>query len=51
MFGERCTLCGGKLDGKKVCKECGLDNSKSEKNYRINQSSCDGMPLTHVHDV
>mgnify|MGYP000037592442 CR=1 FL=1 len=50
MFGERCTLCGGKLDSKKVCKECGLDNSKSEKNYRINQSSCDGMPLTHVHE-
>lgn len=50
MFGERCTLCGGKLDSKKVCKECGLDNSKSEKYYRINQSSCDGKPLTHVHE-
>jgi len=49
MFGKRCTLCGGKLKGN-ICTECGLDNSKSEKNYRINQSSCDGMPLTHVHE-
>ena len=30
--------------------ECGLDNSKSDKNYRINRSDCDGMPLTHVHE-
>lgn len=50
MFGERCTLCGGKLDGRKVCKECGLNNSKSEKYYKINKSSCDGMPMTHVHE-
>jgi len=49
MFGKRCTLCGGKLKGN-ICTECGLDNSKSEKNYKINQSSCDGMPLTHVHE-
>lgn len=50
MFGERCTLCGGKLDSRKVCTECGLNNSKSEKNYKINKSSCDGMPMTHVHE-
>lgn len=50
MFGERCTLCGGKLDSRKVCKECGLNNSKSEKNYKVNQSSCDGRPMTHVHE-
>ena len=49
MFGERCTLCGGKLDSRKVCTECGLNNSKSEKNYKVNSSSCDGMPMTHVH--
>lgn len=49
MFGKRCSLCGGKLDSQMVCRECGLDNSKSEKYYRINQSSCDGQPLTHVH--
>lgn len=49
MFGERCTLCGGKLDSRKRCKECGLDNSRSEKHYKINKSACDGMPMTHVH--
>ena len=30
-------------------RECGLDNNKSDKNYRINQSECDHEPLTHVH--
>lgn len=50
MFGERCTLCGGKLDDRKRCKECGLDNSKSERYYKINESSCDHIPLTHVHE-
>ena len=49
MFGRRCTLCGGKLDSHNICTECGLDNNKSEKNYRINQSNCDELPLTHVH--
>ena len=49
MFGKRCTLCGGKLDSNGICKECGLDNKKNDKNYRVNQSSCDGQPLTHVH--
>ena len=50
MFGKKCTLCGGKLDGNNVCTECGLDNSKSEKNYKINTASCDREPLTHVHE-
>lgn len=50
MFGQRCTLCGGKLDSRKICTECGLDNSRSEKYYKVNQSSCDGEPLTHVHE-
>ena len=50
MFGKRCTLCGGKLDSHGVCKECGLDNNKNDKNYRVNQSSCDNQPLTHVHE-
>ena len=49
MFGKRCSLCGGKLNSSGICTECGLDNSKSDKNYRINRSDCDGMPLTHVH--
>lgn len=50
MFGRRCSLCNGKLNSKNVCKECGLDNSKSEKYYKINQSNCDDLPLTHVHE-
>lgn len=49
MFGKRCTLCGGKLDSNGICTECGLDNTKSDKNYRLNQSECDHEPLTHVH--
>lgn len=51
FFEERCTLCGGKLDKKGICTECGLDNKKSERHYKVNQSSCDGQPLTHVHDT
>ena len=50
MFGKRCSLCGGKLNSRGICTECGLDNSKSDKNYRINRSDCNGMPLTHVHE-
>lgn len=50
MFGKRCSLCGGKLNSRGICTECGIDNSKSDKNYRINRSDCDGMPLTHVHE-
>ncbi len=33
MFGKRCSLCGGKLNSRGICTECGLDNSKSDKNY------------------
>lgn len=50
MFGKKCSLCGGKLNSRGICTECGLDNSKTDKNYRLNQSECDGMPLTHIHD-
>lgn len=49
MFGRKCSLCGGKMDSKNICKECGLDNTKSDKYYKINQSSCDNEPLSHVH--
>ena len=49
MFGKRCSLCGGKLNSNGICTECGLDNNKSDKKYRINQSECDHEPLTHVH--
>lgn len=50
MLGKKCTLCGGKLNHENVCIECGLDNGKSDKNYKVNQSSCDRKPLTHVHE-
>ena len=50
MFGRRCTLCGGKLNSQNICTECGLDNSKSDQRYRLNQSDCDNQPMTHVHE-
>lgn len=50
MFGRECTLCGGKLDSNNICKECGLDNNKTDANYIINRSDCDDRPLTHVHE-
>lgn len=50
MFGRDCSLCGGKLDSRNICKECGLDNNKSEKNYKINVNTCDDQPMTHVHE-
>ncbi len=49
MFGKKCELCGGKLNNHDICTECGLDNTKTDKNYHMNESSCDHMPLTHVH--
>ena len=42
MFGKRCSLCGGKLVNNK-CTLCGLDNSKSDANYKVNVSRCDKM--------
>ena len=50
MFGKKCRLCGSKLDRNQICTECGLDNKKTDENYRLNKSSCDNMSLTHVHD-
>lgn len=51
MKKKRCTLCGGKLNKEKRCVECGLMNDKDDSQYthRVNQSVCDGSPLTHVH--
>jgi len=50
-LGERCSLCGGKLDSEKRCTECGLDNTKNDEMYRgmMNQNNGDDIPLTHVH--
>ena len=50
MFGRKCTLCGGRLDGSNVCIECGLDNKKTDAHYIVNKSECDKKPLTHVHE-
>lgn len=50
MFGKRCTLCGGKLNAERICVECGLNNTKYQSKYILNQSSCDSKPLTHVHE-
>lgn len=49
MFGRKCSLCGGKLNGSNICVECGLDNTKSDKNYRMNQNTADSVKMTHVH--
>lgn len=51
MFGKRCQLCGGKLNGS-ICQECGLDNSKNDSQYEkyLGTSKCDEGPLTHVHE-
>lgn len=49
MFGRKCSLCGGKLNSNNVCMECGLDNTKSDKNYRMNQMLEDNVKLSHVH--
>ncbi len=43
-------MCGGRLNGQKICTECGLDNTKCDKEYKVNQNICDGEPLTHVHN-
>ncbi len=39
MSGKKCSLCGGNLDKNYICTECGLDNRKSDKSYKINRSS------------
>lgn len=33
---ERCILCGGKIGSNGRCTECGLDNTKNDKKYRLN---------------
>ncbi|MGI6094484.1 MAG: hypothetical protein ACOYBL_03530 [Lachnospiraceae bacterium] len=48
MKQNRCCLCDGKVVNG-ICIECGMHNGKSESDYRLNQSSCDKEPMTHVH--
>ena len=52
LFGNKCSLCGGRLDSNKRCIECGLDNTKNDDRYKgmMNRNVCDGEPLTHVHE-
>lgn len=49
MFRKECSLCGGKLRGN-ICVECGLDNSKSDDNYRTSKSHSDFEKMTHTHE-
>lgn len=49
MFRKECSLCGGKLNGN-VCTECGLDNSKSDEQYKTYGGHQEYDALTHVHD-
>ena len=51
-LGNRCTLCGGRLDRSRRCTECGLDNTKNDSMYKhmINKNDCENKPLTHVHE-
>lgn len=44
----RCFLCGGRVS-KGVCRECGMPQRQHARNYSLNESSCDDLPLTHVH--
>lgn len=45
MPGRKCSLCGGRLDRNNICTECGLDNNKSEKNYKISQGRKKGVRI------
>lgn len=49
MFKRECSLCGGKLNGN-ICTECGLDNSKSDEQYKMYGGHRDYDELTHVHE-
>ena len=49
MFRRECSLCGGKLNGN-ICTECGLDNSKSDAQYKTLGEHGKYDDLTHVHE-
>lgn len=49
MFRRECSLCGGKLNGN-ICTECGLDNSKSDTQYKTLGGHGNYDNLTHVHE-
>ena len=35
---ERCMLCGGRLNGNRICTDCGMDNKKNDRHYRLNEN-------------
>ena len=49
MRGRKCSLCGGRLNHNNICIECGLDNTKSDADYNMNQSTAEYGELTHTH--
>ena len=38
MAVRKCVLCGGNLDEKKICTECGMDNKKNDQQYVLNEN-------------
>lgn len=43
----KCTLCGGKVAGTGKCTECGFDNSKNDKKYRLNIHNTNSRMFKH----
>lgn len=44
---NRCTLCGGPLGSDGRCRDCGLDNTKNDKKYRLNTHNEKSARLHH----
>ena len=45
MFGKKCSLCGGRLDERGICTDCGLDNGRQNKRYRLNGVDHNHVPI------
>lgn len=50
-MGKRCSLCGGKLNGKQVCRECGLDNSKNDSGYHVRYQERSGPGSRSIEEI
>lgn len=46
---NRCSLCGGPIGSDGRCRECGLDNTKNDKKYRLNTHN-DKVTMLHHGD-
>ena len=44
---RKCTLCGGKVAGNGKCTECGFDNAKNDKKYRLNVHNTKSRMFDH----